>query len=71
MISPLPSQTIAVMCIFYMHDKFPSDSFQLIAFLEANSLRDEGLLRIPGSQQRIKVGRVFLRLNVVCAVKAL
>lgn len=29
----------------------------LIAFLETNSLRDEGLLRIPGSQQRIKAIR--------------
>ena len=33
---------------------------QLIAFLKIHGLREEGLLRIPGSQQRIKVGTILL-----------
>ena len=39
--------------------------FQLIAFLETNGLREEGLLRIPGSQQRIKVNTTTSKIAVI------
>lgn len=38
---------------------------KMVEYLEEKSIKEEGILRVPGSAQRIKVGKVWLRLDEV------